>query len=60
MKTFSQLILSRIVDDPSDKRGTTEMDSYHKRTYLLPFNRETRRNVTVDSVEGLTAAVSLG
>ena len=38
----------------------TEMDSYHKRTYLLPFNRETRRNVTVDSVEGLTAAVSLG
>ena len=36
------------------------MDSYNKRTYLLPFNRETRRNVTVDSVEGLTAAVCLG
>ena len=36
------------------------MDSYSKRTYLLPFNRETRRNVTVDGVEGLTAAVRLG
>ena len=36
------------------------MDYYRKNTYPLPFNCEARRNVTVDGMERLTAAVGLG